>query len=507
MSEILRKQYLGEIRAMDHDTQTLTMVISTETKDRDGDIIEAKGWELDPYRTNPVVLFAHDYRSPPVAKTLNIEVKRKKLVAEMQFAPTPFGQELWQLYAGGFMRAASVGFVPKKWVDIEPEEDGSDVQSPLQRGGRRYKQQELLEYSLVPVPSNPDALAQARTAGLDTGFVEKALQEGKDKPGKPTEEWFQELMTAYAKIFDTQAKEANDEVPKDTPEEPEPGPATSSDEVKSVIPYKRTPLAAEDEAWDAAAEVREADVDDLKVMCTWFDSEQPDIKSSYKLPHHKAAGEHSCVWKGVVAAMTALLGGRGGVQLPAGDRKAVYNHLKRHYVDDFDKPVPDFKFAEGNADKYLLLHYDGETAMWAPMPFAPPTMTSDAVPYVPVTESIEVDSVSAQAESGMGERPFNPATIADELDYIKTLLQERTLPEEAKPLAREVIELLSRDTGDETAGADNVEAVLSTEKQNKLRQAAALMEEVLGRSESKVFDATEIGRLIAQSFKEKLGGS
>jgi hypothetical protein len=40
--------------------------------------------------------------------------------------------------------------------------------------------------------------------------------------------------------------------------------------------------------------------------------------------------------------MGALLGARGGVQIPEGDRRGVYNHLSKHYAD-FDKEAPDFK--------------------------------------------------------------------------------------------------------------------------------------------------------------------
>lgn len=111
---------------------------------------------------------------------------------------------------------------------------------------------------------------------------------------------------------------------------------------KGVIPYKKTPLADEDIEWDGAREVRNAEVDDLKIMCAWFDSENPDVKGSYKLPHHRKDSDYTAVWRGVAAAMGALLGARGGVDIPDEDRKAVYNHLAKHY-DDFGKEAPEFK--------------------------------------------------------------------------------------------------------------------------------------------------------------------
>lgn len=112
-------------------------------------------------------------------------------------------------------------------------------------------------------------------------------------------------------------------------------------EIKGTIPFKETPKAPEGEKWDGPREVREAEVSDLKVMCTWVDSEHSDIKRGYKLPHHKAKG-HAVVWRGVAAAMVALLGGRGGVNIPDSDKKGVYSHLAKTYKQ-FDKEPPEFR--------------------------------------------------------------------------------------------------------------------------------------------------------------------
>lgn len=113
--------------------------------------------------------------------------------------------------------------------------------------------------------------------------------------------------------------------------------------LKAAIPPHTTPTAPEDTAWDGPAMVREcpAEAAALRRMHAWVDSEaDPDLKSSYKLPHHDLQGR--VVWRAVAAGMTALLGGRGGVDIPSGDRRGVYNHFARHYAQ-FDKEVPDFR--------------------------------------------------------------------------------------------------------------------------------------------------------------------
>lgn len=118
------------------------------------------------------------------------------------------------------------------------------------------------------------------------------------------------------------------------------------EEVKGVIAYSDHGTAPESESWDGPGEMAKAkEPADWKAMCAWFDSAKPDDKGSYKLPHHQGDGEHKAVWKGVAAAMAALLGARGGVDIPDGDRKGVYNHLVKHYKE-YDKEAPEFKMVE-----------------------------------------------------------------------------------------------------------------------------------------------------------------
>jgi len=112
---------------------------------------------------------------------------------------------------------------------------------------------------------------------------------------------------------------------------------------KSVVPYKDLGNADEGTDWSGPSEMAACgdDLTKLKRICAWYDKENEDVKSSYKLPHHRASDEKQ-VWKGVSAAMAALLGARGGVDIPEGDKQGVYNHLKKHYAD-FGKEAPEMK--------------------------------------------------------------------------------------------------------------------------------------------------------------------
>ena len=76
----------------------------------------------------------------------------------------------------------------------------------------------------------------------------------------------------------------------------------------------------------------------------WYDDSEgdpPEKKGAYKLPHHELIdGRLQVVWRGVTHAMNVLAGGRGGVDIPDKDRRAVWRHLARHY-EQFDEEPPE----------------------------------------------------------------------------------------------------------------------------------------------------------------------
>jgi HK97 family phage prohead protease len=138
--------------------RVLNFRISSETPDSYNDVIKADGWDLTRFEKNPVVLWAHSHREPPVGQALSIEVDGDALVASAQFADAEtyaFADTVYRLLKKGFLRATSVGFFPKEWTYDED------------RGGYNFISSELFEFSIVPVPANPDALALAVKDGID----------------------------------------------------------------------------------------------------------------------------------------------------------------------------------------------------------------------------------------------------------------------------------------------------------------------------------------------------
>ena len=138
----------------------VTFVLSTDDVDRHGDVVSADGWRLEAYLRNPVLLWAHDYRHPAIGRAVEVWTEPHRLLASMEFAPSPFAQDVAALYAGGFQWAVSVGFRPIRWEERRDARTGALL-------GLRYLEQELLEVSAVPVPANRSALRRDATAAGD----------------------------------------------------------------------------------------------------------------------------------------------------------------------------------------------------------------------------------------------------------------------------------------------------------------------------------------------------
>lgn len=180
------------------EDRVLQFAISTGTVDRDGDTIDPHGWDLSHYNKNGVVLWAHDYHEPPIGKALATWVEDGKLKSRAQFASRdlyPFADMIYRMYLEGFLSAVSVGFSPTKWARNE------------ERGGYYpvdYLEQELLEYSAVPIPANPEALLEAKAKGIDVQPMVEWASKVLDTAGGEKGLWLprKDVETLYTALKD-----------------------------------------------------------------------------------------------------------------------------------------------------------------------------------------------------------------------------------------------------------------------------------------------------------------
>ena len=151
-------------------------VMSDQSVDRVGDVIEAKGWILDPFAKNPVALFGHNH-DKPIGTWENVRIVGQKLIGRLKLAAEGTSAEIdtiRKLVEQRVLRAVSVGFQP---LEAEPIK---------KTGGMRFTKQILHETSLVAVPANANALAIAKSLGANPKLI-FASTESKGHTNAPVE--------------------------------------------------------------------------------------------------------------------------------------------------------------------------------------------------------------------------------------------------------------------------------------------------------------------------------
>lgn len=145
------------IETLEHRKDGGRIVISTPSVDRDRDRVMPGGAQIDNYMRNPVVQWGHQYDAPwtTIGKTTALQISPEGIIAEFELRPAANDADpqniVRLLWEGGWIRSASVGFIP------------SDA-SPNSVGGMDFNQWQLLEFSLVPIPANQDAIRLAMKA-------------------------------------------------------------------------------------------------------------------------------------------------------------------------------------------------------------------------------------------------------------------------------------------------------------------------------------------------------
>lgn len=150
----------SKVAHVDRSNRVIQQIISSDRKDRDGDVVDPNGWDWADWLNNPVVMWGHDYHGLPIARGLDVRTEKNLVVSAAQFPREgmyPFADQVFELTAEGFCPAASVGFVPD---EAEPLEKDGEV------SGWHFTKQSLLEWSKVAIPSNPEALARAIARGI-----------------------------------------------------------------------------------------------------------------------------------------------------------------------------------------------------------------------------------------------------------------------------------------------------------------------------------------------------
>ena len=179
-----------EIPVVDTARMTARFVITTSSRDRHGDIVIPRGCvnHLKNYSRNPRVFFGHKTEELPIASArdsegnLTLEIFDDKIYSTAYFhGETRESEIVFRLIARKELQASSIGFLPirasiimddegEDMVDIETGEEILDFRGNNSHSvpALRFLEWDMIEWSVVPIPANQEALA----AHLSRGHVE-----------------------------------------------------------------------------------------------------------------------------------------------------------------------------------------------------------------------------------------------------------------------------------------------------------------------------------------------
>jgi hypothetical protein len=156
----------------DKSSGSTLFVASTDDSDRHGDVVEQGTWRLKNFRQNPVILHEHGggmcsdttVVGRGVARIATVgkaDEARKQLQIRVfwdDHESNRLGQRMAHQHRDGFRHAGSVGFRPGKSISRRDLPDNHPAKVGKDGRGSLFRHNELLEFSSVAIPANPQAL-------------------------------------------------------------------------------------------------------------------------------------------------------------------------------------------------------------------------------------------------------------------------------------------------------------------------------------------------------------
>lgn len=173
------KYKFGQIRefsrAQAEETRTVEFIISSADKDRHNTVMNMKGWSLENFNANPIVGYQHNVHGGNLCVPDNPDnilgpgrafLEGDKLIGAVTFETkdiNPLAEKIFRKVLNATLRATSVGF-----MEIG---EGKYGEGDQQRGGKDetyyFSGQELVEFSIVNIPSNPKAVGRVMQSHED----------------------------------------------------------------------------------------------------------------------------------------------------------------------------------------------------------------------------------------------------------------------------------------------------------------------------------------------------
>lgn len=196
------KVYSAQDMQVDEGKREVVSIINTSAIDRDGEVVQPKGMRKKNFQGNPVVFANHSYMFDPKAlpigyskwvKASTDSAGNDVIIAKTYISDkTQEARDVFGLMQDGVMRAFSIGYESLR--ASKPTTQEINVRQDLKKCKSIVRDWDMIEYSAVGLPCNPEALALAVSKGYSTKMID--ILSGKTAN---TEQVAVEIIDAVAK--------------------------------------------------------------------------------------------------------------------------------------------------------------------------------------------------------------------------------------------------------------------------------------------------------------------
>ena len=188
------RSFIAEVRAKDN-SRVREFIASTYTRDRHGTVLNQANWDLRNFNKNGISGYMHDVYGgffdggdpDNVLGPTKAWIEGDKLIAAIDFETediNPKAEKILKKVDNGTLKAVSVGFKPIENKNGDIGEWGKvEGDTRIDKDTFYYFGQELLEISVVNIPSNPDAVKRGIEMLADITDITK-----RELPEKPIED-------------------------------------------------------------------------------------------------------------------------------------------------------------------------------------------------------------------------------------------------------------------------------------------------------------------------------
>jgi len=205
-----------------YEGRIIEHTITDASQDRYGDVVVPSGVDYKTnYSKNPTIQYSHDYKSPPIGKSIKVwfdkkdkNVKSYGLYFDDRVDSSGFANMIFNFIASNAMPACSIGFVPKDGKVRFPKNEDEREEMGVGTYGVLFEEVDLLEYSPCSIGANPNALKNSIEKSIkDKAFGKREFDLLNNK------EFGEGVLDISNEILDEICKEVEEQIEKTEPVE------------------------------------------------------------------------------------------------------------------------------------------------------------------------------------------------------------------------------------------------------------------------------------------------